>query len=318
MAPPLNRSWFDQLIDDDGSGTVGTVWNKTQVDGLLDTIDASLAGLVDKSGTAAANQLATFADADTIKGEPTLLATGGDLTLQKTTPRIVLDYAGATTKSRVVGPFADVVTLTQNANHNGTAWVQDDASKRALLVTLGSGVLTVQAIPAGGGALDALLQLNAAGVLQLLKGQFFFPPTQNPSADPNTLDDYHEGTWLPRITADGGASGQVYLKQFGLYTKVGRLVTLEFEVQLTTKGTLNGAVFLSNIPYLTAIAGASCAIVADNLANSNITNPLTWSLGGPGWDAGYLRVNLPQNYLVGSDLTDSTRFLGSMSYHAMG
>jgi hypothetical protein len=51
MAPPLNRTWFDTLIDDDGSGTTGTVWNKTQVDGLLDTVDASLAGLVANPST---------------------------------------------------------------------------------------------------------------------------------------------------------------------------------------------------------------------------------------------------------------------------
>src|SRR6188768_3010852 len=46
MANPLDRTWYNTLVDDDGSGTTGTVWNKTQVDGLLDTVDASLAPLV--------------------------------------------------------------------------------------------------------------------------------------------------------------------------------------------------------------------------------------------------------------------------------
>src|SRR5262245_3504899 len=49
MAGPLDRSWYDELIDDDGSGDVGTVWNRFQVDGFMDTIDASLLGLVDTS-----------------------------------------------------------------------------------------------------------------------------------------------------------------------------------------------------------------------------------------------------------------------------
>lgn len=35
----LNRAWFNALVDDNGTNTVGTVWNKTQIDGLLNTID---------------------------------------------------------------------------------------------------------------------------------------------------------------------------------------------------------------------------------------------------------------------------------------
>jgi len=37
---PLNRTWFNALVDDDGSNTIGTVWNKTQIDALLDSVDA--------------------------------------------------------------------------------------------------------------------------------------------------------------------------------------------------------------------------------------------------------------------------------------
>jgi len=38
----LDRAWFDALVDDDGSNTVGSVWNKTQIDALLDSVDAEL------------------------------------------------------------------------------------------------------------------------------------------------------------------------------------------------------------------------------------------------------------------------------------
>ena len=37
---PVHRGWFDLLVDDDGSGTTGTVWNKAQVGHLYDDIDA--------------------------------------------------------------------------------------------------------------------------------------------------------------------------------------------------------------------------------------------------------------------------------------
>jgi len=39
----LDRTWFNALVDDDGSNTVGTVWNKAQIDALLDSVDVELA-----------------------------------------------------------------------------------------------------------------------------------------------------------------------------------------------------------------------------------------------------------------------------------
>jgi len=40
----INRAWFDALVDDTGTGTTGTVWNKAAIAGLLDAIDAMLEG----------------------------------------------------------------------------------------------------------------------------------------------------------------------------------------------------------------------------------------------------------------------------------
>jgi hypothetical protein len=39
----LDRTWYNTLLDDDGSNTVGTPWDKAAVDSLMDAIDASLA-----------------------------------------------------------------------------------------------------------------------------------------------------------------------------------------------------------------------------------------------------------------------------------
>jgi len=43
---PVDRTWFNSLVDDDGSNTVGTLWNKAAVDGLLDSVDAELVDTV--------------------------------------------------------------------------------------------------------------------------------------------------------------------------------------------------------------------------------------------------------------------------------
>jgi len=42
---PLNRTWSNGLVDDDGSGTLGTIWNKSQINQFEDVIDAALAPL---------------------------------------------------------------------------------------------------------------------------------------------------------------------------------------------------------------------------------------------------------------------------------
>ena len=70
------------------------------------------------------------------------------------------------------------------------------------------------------------------------------------------LNDYEEGTWTPVLS--GGTSGTATsgANTYGNYTKIGRLVTLNFVVTLTSVNTLTGAVYLTGIPFNLA-AGAS-------------------------------------------------------------
>lgn len=43
MATTISRTWYDTLQDDSGSGTDGSIWDKADVDAMLDAIDAMLA-----------------------------------------------------------------------------------------------------------------------------------------------------------------------------------------------------------------------------------------------------------------------------------
>jgi hypothetical protein len=61
-----------------------------------------------------------------------------------------------------------------------------------------------------------------------------FPATQSASTDANTLDDYEEGTWTPSVTNMTTTGSPAY---GGMYTKIGRVVTVTF---YTT--TANGGV----------------------------------------------------------------------------
>jgi len=77
-----------------------------------------------------------------------------------------------------------------------------------------------------------------------------FPATQSASTDPNTLDDYEEGTWTLTVTPGAGAITS-YTVQSAKYTKIGNLVTAIIKFTITNNGT--GASFLQiNLPFTSA------------------------------------------------------------------
>ena len=77
-----------------------------------------------------------------------------------------------------------------------------------------------------------------------------FPATQSPSTDPNTLDDYEEGTWTPTLSASSGTITTVGAVS-GIYTKIGRLVIATIDATITTNGTAAGTLRAS-LPFTAA------------------------------------------------------------------
>lgn len=88
-----------------------------------------------------------------------------------------------------------------------------------------------------------------AGVLSLKSGHLKFPATANPSADANTLDDYREGTFTPAINFGGGVTGITYTTQEANYTKIGRKVTCNIKIRLSSKGSSTGAFKITGLPF---------------------------------------------------------------------
>lgn len=101
---------------------------------------------------------------------------------------------------------------------------------------------------------DILAPYTANGPVALTAGQLGFPAVQNPSADPNTLDDYEEGALTPTV---GGTA--TYTAQTGTYVKVGRLVTFRLSLTINSIGTglTNG---ISGLPFAAAAGVTSAAI----------------------------------------------------------
>jgi len=103
-----------------------------------------------------------------------------------------------------------------------------------------------------------------------------FSATSHPAGmTSELLADYEEGTWTPNLTGDGGGSGQTYSSQTGTYTKIGRVVTVNFYINLSAKGTITGNVIIDNLPFTvlntgSLIAGGALALWSNLAVNHNV------------------------------------------------
>ena len=72
----------------------------------------------------------------------------------------------------------------------------------------------------------------------------------------NKLEEYEEGTFTPTLTFGGASVGIAYTSRLGRYTKIGRQVTVQVGIYLTSKGTSSGVAVLQGLPFaVTAQAG---------------------------------------------------------------
>lgn len=97
-----------------------------------------------------------------------------------------------------------------------------------------------------------------------------FPATAVASTDPNTIDDYQEGTWTPAKGA-----GAAFVTATGRYTKIGNLVSATFIVQFPVEVLATNA-SITGLPF-SASGGASennGLAVGYNTANVNVGGSL--------------------------------------------
>lgn len=90
-----------------------------------------------------------------------------------------------------------------------------------------------------------------------------FPATQSASTDPNTLDDYEEGTWTPVVSPGSGVI-TTYTAS-GSYTKIGRFVHASAIVNISNNGTGAGQINIS-LPFTAAAVGEWTGFGRENAA----------------------------------------------------
>ena len=224
---------------------------------------AVISGNINSSGTTN-----TFSGGNVLSGTNTFSGTNvfsSDVTLNAQSD---LRFADSDSSNWVA--FQSPATVSSNVTW--TLPAADGTSNQAL-VTNGTGTLSWATASASPGGSSTQLQYNNAGAFGGISGVtsdgtritasttigvggatpstsgsgISFPATASASSDANTLDDYEEGSWTPEFSI---ASGSVtYSFQNGEYTKIGRLVSVSYFLQVNTISSPSGQLNLINLPF---------------------------------------------------------------------
>jgi len=186
------------------------------------------------------------------------ITSAGDVGIGTPSPAATLDVVG-TSRISAATPTQEFFNTT-NQDVWGSIFSQTSGT--------GSGASLVFSTKRDGLSATGKMTITQSGVVILAQGQLQFPATQVASADPNTLDDYEEGTWTMGIAFDNGATGVTYSSNTGRYTKIGRQVTVVGYLALTNKGSSTGNATITGLPFTIGSGNSNySASSISNLAN---------------------------------------------------
>lgn len=253
------------LVKNQASGSANGVYlastgawpRTTDFDGNRDAVDGTI--VLVRLGTASALSLykLTCATTPPIIGTTSLVFDLVSIVVGNAGSFTTLTVSGQITSSLATGTAPLVIaSTTKVANLNvdlldGTDW---NAPGTIGGVTPGAAtfttVTTTGAI-AGGTTGKVATTFGVGGATPAASGSgVSFPATQSASTDPNTMDDYEEGTWTPSL---GGNT--TYTTQTGTYTKIGRMVFIQANLVINVLGT-GSLTTVSGLPFVNAVANA--------------------------------------------------------------
>jgi hypothetical protein len=207
---------------------------------------------VPSSGDAGANGSVQYNDNGIVSGATNFVwdKVNSRVGIGTATPTVPLEVAGAATiTGNVVVKSGNALILnrtdnlisTQLFDSGSNGFVIDNLNVNGVQIRLNS-VTSLTLNPTANLVLKGgTVAANGVGVT--------FPATQVASSDANCLDDYEEGTWVPSV---GGTA--TYAVQRGNYVKVGRLVTVSFDMEILLIGTgdVSG---ITSLPFVVGNAG---------------------------------------------------------------
>tara|TARA_R100000935_G_C2812260_1_gene155549 strand:- start:87 stop:914 length:828 start_codon:yes stop_codon:yes gene_type:complete len=100
---------------------------------------------------------------------------------------------------------------------------------------------------ANGGAIEERMRIHSGGVVSIPNGVELGSALDATAA--NTLDDYEEGTFTPTFLGAGGNPSVGYGNQLGIYTKIGRMVSIEIRITTTSVSGGSGNLRIGGLPF---------------------------------------------------------------------
>jgi len=202
----------------------------------------------------------------------TFVRSNGNVGIGTTAPAQALDVSGSiravggsydpTTSAWVNAAFATKV----GASPYGGGFSLIDGTAGWTQYVNGAGANLVFAQGATSGAPSTYATLTNGGYFRLSTGGIQF---NNDTAAANALDDYEEGTWTMGVSFGGASVGVTTDLSTGTYTKIGRQVTVNGFLTLTSKGSSTGAANITGLPF--TIANTTGNYSAPSLRFSKIT-----------------------------------------------
>ena len=153
-------------------------------------------------------------------------------------PDIVLARSNANTQGSHVAVTNNILLGRVNfSGSDGTQFINGACIAAAVDGTPGTndmpGRLVFSTTADGAASPTERMRIDSTGLMTLAGPGIKFPATQVASTDPNTLDDYEEGTWTPNI-ANFTVTGDT--TSTATYTKIGRVVY--FNITFVNTGTI--------------------------------------------------------------------------------
>lgn len=211
------------------------------------------------------------------------------------TPGVYVGY-NSSTKAGIVGPAA----VGGAPNQGLEVWAYDNATGFKQVGTFSS-------VTAKAG-----LTLNMGNLIVQSGNGIDFSATPGTGTS-ELLADYEEGTWTPTILFDGASTGVTYSLQSGVYTKVGRQVTLEFDVRLSNKGSSTGTWQIGGFPFSSGTLGTGNLTYQTGGATINQLGQIRVTSGSSSGSLNYAVAGSTNQY-VDTDATNSSICIGQIVY----
>jgi hypothetical protein len=153
---------------------------------------------------------------------------------------------GASIAGRTVAGNVDISSNAyRDLTDNRWEYIGANGSEEAAKYTQFDGTHVFYTAPAG--SADAAITFSTKATIDTDGLKF-----NGDTAAANALDDYEEGTFTPALSGMTTAGNTAYAGQAGFYEKIGRTVHIRGSVEVSSKGTIDGLVLVTGLPFTAA------------------------------------------------------------------